>query len=113
MNVTNLDKLSPEPKKIILSGKEVTLYPGKIKALIKIQKAFVKLRDSELEDKLQHLEEVVNALSILIPRIKDDDIDLSFEQITDIVNMAYASSMPANKEIIEENKMAVNTEKKK
>lgn len=107
-NVFDLDKLVPEPKKIKLSGKILDLYPGKLKTIVKLQRAFASMRDGNGDP-----EEVINILSTLIPQIKDDDVDINVStQLPVLVKLAYEVSLPNDAQQVREQNMTPSTEKK-
>ena len=102
--VQDLDILQPEPIKIKLSGQIIDLFPGKLKALIKIQKAFNAFQTAKADQ--DSFDNIVNALAVLIPRLKDDDIDISIANIPVLIELAYKVSVP------NEAKELIDTEKK-
>lgn len=114
-NVIDLDKLLPEPKKVIISGKELEVYPGKIKALIRIQKAFASFKNAGEDDKLDLMNSVVEGLAQIMPGIRDEDVDISMEQLPVLVNLAYETSVPKpdGKSLTEKNQMSVSSEDEK
>lgn len=105
--VIDLDSLAPEPKKIKLSGKVIDLYPGKLKTIMKLQKAFGEMSKGE-----GSMEEVIEILSVLVPRIKDDDIDISMPVLTKLVALSFEVSMPKNIGEASKANMTPTTEKK-
>lgn len=107
--IIDLDKLLPEPKKIKISGKVLMLYPGKIKTLIKIQKAFAGFKEASTEEQSGLLESVVDTLVKIIPDIKNDDVDIGIEQLPEIINIAYQSSIPKDLNLAKKNKMATDS----
>ena len=112
--IVDLDKLVPEPKKVKLSGKILDVYPGKIKALIRIQKAFASFKDAGEDEKLDLMDRVVTALAEIIPGIKEEDVDISMEQLPVLVNLAYqTSSNPAETPLAEKNDMTVKADGEK
>jgi len=105
--VIDLDKLLPEPKEIKISGKVLKLYPGKIKTLISIQKAFSSFQEAKSQnDQADLLDSVINALAKIIPEIKNDDVDISIEQLPKIIDLAFQSSVPKDMDMAKKNKMA-------
>jgi hypothetical protein len=103
-DVKDFDVLLPEPVKIKLSGKIIDLYPGRVKALAKIQKAFNAFKDKPDDPEL--FEGVIDALSLIIPSLKDDDMDIALVQIPMLIELAYQVSVPT------EAREVVTTEKK-
>jgi hypothetical protein len=97
--IIDLDKLLPEPKEIKISGKILKLYPGKVKTIIKIQKAFAGFKEASPEDQSKSLTSLVDILAEIIPGIKNDDVDISVEQLPKIIDLAYQSSVPENVEL--------------
>lgn len=95
--ILDLDKLIPEPKKIKLNGKIIDLHPGKLKTLIKLQRSFLAFQNSNGENQEQLLDEVINTLAVLIPAIKDEDMDISLTQLPVLIEVAYKASMPETK----------------
>ena len=91
-DVINLDKLLPEPKEVEISGRIVKVYPGKLKVLIKIQKAFTAFKGAVPEKQVELMEGLIEVLSKIMPNLKDEDMDISIEQLPALVNMAYESS---------------------
>ena len=90
----NLDKLLPEPTEVTISGKLVKVLPGKMKALIAVQKSFSAFNDSKPEDRPMLIERVLEALTKVMPALADDDIDIHPDQISGLVEIAYKSFMP-------------------
>lgn len=107
-DVVDLDKLVPEPKKIKLNGKIIDLYPGKLKTIIRLQRAFTALQKGDTEK----IDDVINTLSEIVPALKDDDMDIPLSTLQTLVQLAYETSMPRNNENSQEAKMTVDTEKK-
>lgn len=91
--IQDLDALLPDVKKIKISGKILNLYPGKLKSLIRIQKAFLAFQDAKQTD-MKLFDDVINALAEIIPDLKRDDVDISMEQIPVLVSIAYTTSIP-------------------
>lgn len=110
--IIDFDKLLPEPRIIRLSGKELKVYPGKLKALIKIQKAFTQFTEATGDEKLTIMDELINLLSVIMPGLKDDDVDIAVEQVGDLVALAYQSSKPTNSPLMDRAKMSPTEEKK-
>lgn len=97
--ILDLDKLIPEAKKIKISGKVVDLYPGKLKTLIKLQKAFLAFQNGSSEEQGKLLDDVMECLSVLVPAIKTDDLDISMTQLPVLIEVAYRASMPADAKV--------------
>lgn len=106
--VVDLDKLVPEPKKIKLNGRIIDLYPGKLKTIIKLQRAFTALQKGDI----QMMDKVIDALAELIPAIKDDDMDISLPTLGALVQLAYESSLPPGSSNTKDASMTPITEKK-
>lgn len=106
--IVDLDKLVPEPKKIKLNGRVIDLFPGKLKTIIKLQRAFTGLQKGE-QDKL---DEVINVLSEIIPAIKDDDMDIPLPTLKVLVQLAYESALPEDTKKTTEAEMTPTTQKK-
>jgi hypothetical protein len=107
--IIDLDKLLPEPRMVRICGKEVTLYPGKLKALIKLQKTFSSFKNADQSGQSELLDTLIDTLEPIIPDIKRDDIDLTIDQIPAVVTLAYENSVPKEEEtpLSNENKMTV------
>lgn len=106
--VIDLDKLVPEPKKIKLNGKIIDLYPGKLKTIIKLQRAFSGLQMGNTDK----IDDVITILSEIIPALKDDDMDIPLATLERLVQLAYETAMPQNNTNSAEAKMTLNDEKK-
>ena len=113
-DVINLDKLLPEPKEVEISGRIVKVYPGKLKVLIKIQKAFTAFKGAVPEKQVELMEGLIEVLSKIMPNLKDEDMDISIEQLPALVNIAYESSLPEKIDLVKKNNMNItpNVEKK-
>lgn len=111
--VYDLDALLPKPVKVKISGKIVDLYPGKLKTLVKIQN----MADAMIaggEQSLNQVSEILDALSEIIPAIKDDkDIDISPLQINKLIEIAYKMLTVNNSEELNTAQMGATTDKKK
>lgn len=107
MDVIDLDKLLPEPKEVKISGKIVKVYPGKLKVLIKIQKAFSAFKGAEPEKQGELMDNLISALSVIMPDLKNEDIDISIEQLPALVNLAYESSLPKDNPLVKKNDMNI------
>jgi Cu/Ag efflux pump CusA len=94
----DLDNLLPEPTQVKISGRVLNVYPGKLKALIKLQKVFLSFADLNKSDQMNKMEEVVEALGSFIPELKENDVDISLAQLPKIVEIAYQTSMPETEE---------------
>lgn len=97
--ILDLDKLIPETKKIRISGKVVDLYPGKLKTLIKLQKAFLAFQNGNADTQAGLLDDVMECLAILVPAIKDEDLDISMAQLPVLIEVAYRASMPTEAKV--------------
>ena len=105
-DIIDLDILQPEPKKIKLNGKILDLYPGKLKTIIRIQKAFVVFKDTQGTDS-EALDKVIDALAEIIPDLKNDDVDIAVTQIPKLIELAYRSALPEDSKVVAKSEMAV------
>ena len=82
MNKLDLDALIPEPKTVILNGRDILVQPPKLKQVFKMQKAFLALQDGDdgASDK------VIDAIATIVPDIKNDDVDLTVTQLQALVD---------------------------
>jgi hypothetical protein len=97
VEILNLDKLIPEPITAILGGKEIKVYPGKLKSLIKTLRAFKNFKDAEgLDGQLAVMDSLMDALKSFVPALNDDDMDISIDQVNSLVELAFKVSQPAD-----------------
>lgn len=105
-DIIDLDILTPEVKKIKLNGVIMDLYPGKLKTIIRIQKAFIAFEAANGTDS-EALDRVIKALSEIIPDLKKDDVDISVNQIPVLIQLAYKSALPDDATIVPKTDMTV------
>jgi hypothetical protein len=80
-DVLDLDALMPEPKTIILGGNKIKVQPPKLKTVFALQKTFIMLQDGKPDAG----EKIVEALSAIVPDIKNDNVDLTVEQLQALI----------------------------
>lgn len=80
-DVLDLDALMPESKTIILGGNKIKVQPPKLKTVFALQKTFIMLQDGKPEAG----EKIIEALSSIVPDIKNDDVDLTVEQLQALI----------------------------
>jgi len=91
----DLDAIAPKIEHVKLNGEVIEVHPPRFKAiveLLRIQAAWGNLKDNA------KTMEVVNLLrtriSELVPRLKDDDFDITIEQLSALMQFIFAMANP-------------------
>jgi|SRR3990172_833956 len=113
--VLNLDKLVPEPIEIELYGQLIKVFPGRLRALIKAQRALLSLRDAgtDPDNQVSLMEELVDSVARFVPDIIEKDLDFTMEQLAELINIAYKASQPVEAPATETAGLAVNPQQGK
>ena len=82
----DLDKLDPKPYKVILRGKEIEVYPAKIRATMEIERYFKELGEMKGDEAI---ERAFAILTPLIPALEDKTLDFTIEQLLKIMQLVY------------------------
>ena len=112
--VIDLSSLNPESKRVKLTeDTEITLLPGKLKLLIKIQKASAlsEAKDATEQERVDAIDRLCGYIGELIPEFEEGKVDLTIPQIKAIVQLAFEDSIPKKAKNLKEAGMKPNQKK--
>ena len=99
----DLDSLAPQSKYIKLKGETLEVFPPTVKLLLELFAAQKKLRDAnEPNEVTAGLESVKNVLVNIMPALKRPDIDLSFGQMSGLIEFVLGMATPDDAKVLKE-----------
>ncbi len=87
----DLDTVLPAGKTIKLNGQVATVYPPKLRTMLKITAAAKKM---ELGDINEGMPEMIDALAEVVPVLKDPNVDISVDQLLALTQFIGTMSTP-------------------
>lgn len=99
--ILDLDKIIPESKKVKLNGKTLTVYPPTIRQLLKIQRVGQDIQ-ARIIIGLEAETKLIEALSSVIPALKEDDgsIDFNQAQLIALVQFVQSTAIPQDATVV-------------
>jgi hypothetical protein len=101
----DLDALAPKPHEVKLGGEMIEVNPPKFKSLIRLMELSDKLSRANQDDGAEMavlFSEFQQALIPIIPKLGEDDVDLTIQQVmalvTFVMEIASAENTPSNVE---------------
>lgn len=96
----DLDYIQPEAKHVKLNGKLLEVYPPKLKNIVVISKMARELSDETktIEEKVQVFESLKQVLAGIMPAFKEDDVDVTLEQMIALIEFIFSLATPEDKE---------------
>lgn len=107
----DLDKLLPEPRDVTICGKKVKVFPGKMKTILALQRAFGAFQQAKTGEQMAIMENLLGILCKMMPALKDEDMDIAPSQIPALVEIAYESFTPKEQEAVKEAGMEASPKK--
>lgn len=104
----DLDTLDPKPHLVRLCGQTIEVYPPKLKNLVNLMNASQQLREKTTVE--EATKSLLESLYPIIPDLKKDGIDVSFEQLIKLVEFVQEISAPEKTETSDIDKVEVPNE---
>lgn len=109
----DLDTLRPEPKIVHLCGKELPVYPPRIKDIIRLIDLQKRVNEAEKTADFDMLHALKDALTPMMPGLDDPEVDITFEQLQVLIEFIMRMATPATvKEMQEKGITPAEPEKK-
>lgn len=99
----DLDALAPEVKKVKLGGNIIDVYPPRFKNLVALMKLVNQIREvgNDESKTLELIEALRSSLIPMIPALKDENVDLTIEQLQVLLEFVMQVSTPKDQAELE------------
>lgn len=108
----DLDLLQPQARKVRLGGKVYDVYPPKVKDIANLARLAGALQNSDGGNVQQRVDDMVAAFAAVMPALKEDNVDMTFEQVTALFAFINNMVSPADNSALKQMGIEPNTEKK-
>lgn len=108
----DLDLLQPQPKYVRLDGKRYAVYPPRVKDIANLARLAGQLRVVDENTVEQKVNEMLDAFKRIMPGLKDNEVDLTIEQLTMLFEFVNRMVSPAENSALKSMGIEPTAEKK-